>query len=113
MKARDQEALKDIVAVIDRALGFPITDFEAFEQTDYLQDALIRCLEVIGEAVKRLSPDLREQHSDLPWRGMAGMRDLLIHAYDRVDLEEVWQAYRQFAMIRNRVVEILRTGDAS
>jgi uncharacterized protein with HEPN domain len=44
---------------------------------------------------------------------MAGMRDLLIHAYDRVDLEEVWQAYQQFASIRNRVVEILRAGDAS
>jgi len=56
MKARDQEALKDIVAGIDRALGFPITDFDSFEQTDYLQDALIRCLEVMGEAVKRLSP---------------------------------------------------------
>ena len=77
MKARDQEALKDIVDVIDRALGFPITDFDAFEQTDYLQDALIRCLEVMGEDVKRLSPELHEQHSDLPWRGMAGMRDLL------------------------------------
>ena len=113
MKARDQEALKDIVAGIDRALGFPITDFDSFEQTDYLQDALIRCLEVMGEAVKRLSPELREQHSDLPWRGMAGMRDLLIHVYDRVDLEEVWQAYRQFPMIRNRVVEILRADEAS
>ena len=44
---------------------------------------------------------------------MAGMRDLLIHAYDRVDLEEVWQAYRQFPMIRNRVEGILREGDTS
>ena len=113
MKARDQEALKDIVGVIDRALGFPIIDFDSFEQTDYLQDALIRCLEVMGEAVKRLSPELREQHSDLPWRGMAGMRDLLIHVYDRVDLEEVWQAYRQFPMIRNRVVGILKGDDTS
>ena len=113
MKALDQEALEDIVGVIDRALGFPITDFNTFAQPDYLQDALIRCLEVMGEAVKRLSPELREQHSDLPWRGMAGMRDLLIHAYDRVDLEEVWQAYRQFPMIRNRVVEILRADEAS
>jgi len=111
MKACDREALKDIVGVVDRALGFPITDFDALEQTDYLQDALIRCLEVMGEAVKRLSPDLREQHSDLPWRGMAGMRDLLIHAYDRVDLEEVWQAYRQFPIIRRRVVEILSATD--
>jgi uncharacterized protein with HEPN domain len=44
---------------------------------------------------------------------MAGMRDLLIHVYDRVDLEEVWQAYRQFPMIRNRVVGILKGDDTS
>jgi uncharacterized protein with HEPN domain len=111
MTPRDREALEDIRAVIDRALGFPIADFEALERTDYLQDALIRCLEVMGEAVKRISPELREQHSDLPWRGMAGMRDLLIHAYDRVDLDEVWQAYRQFPAIREAIVEILSSAD--
>jgi uncharacterized protein with HEPN domain len=76
MTSRDQGALRDILGVMER--------------TDYLQDALIRCIAVLGEAVKRLSPELREQNSDLPWRGMAGMRDLLIHAYDRVDLDEVW-----------------------
>jgi uncharacterized protein with HEPN domain len=97
--------------VTDRALGFPIHDFDALEQTDYLQDALIRCLEVLGEAVKHLSPELRDQHRDLPWRGMAGMRDLLIHAYDRVDLEEVWQVYQQFPAIRKRMLEILKTTD--
>jgi uncharacterized protein with HEPN domain len=107
MTPRDREALEDIRSVIDRALGFPIADFEALERTDYLQDALIRCLEVMGEAVKRISPELREQHSDLPWRGMAGMRDLLIHAYDRVDLDEVWQAYRQLPVIREAIVKIL------
>lgn len=42
---------------------------------------------------------------------MAGMRDLLIHAYDRVDLEEVWQAYQQFPAIRKRMLEILNTTD--
>ena len=42
---------------------------------------------------------------------MSGMRDLLIHAYDRLEREEVWQAYRQFSRIRHRVVEILRGGD--
>ena len=78
---------------------------------NYLQDALIRCLEVLGEAVKRLSPELRDQHRDLPWRGMAGMRDLLIHAYDRVDLEEVWQAYQQFPAIRKRMLDILNATD--
>ena len=65
----------------------------------------------MGEAVKRISPELREHHGDLPWRGTAGMRDLLIHAYDRVDLDEVWQAYRQFPAIREAIVEILSSAD--
>jgi len=113
MTPSDRDALNDILAVIERALGFPIADFDALERTDYLQDALIRCLEVMGEAVKRISSELRDAHSDLPWRGMAGMRDLLIHAYDKVDLEEVWQAYRQFPWIRERVLEILSTETTS
>jgi uncharacterized protein with HEPN domain len=55
MTSRDQDALRDILGVMER--------------TDYLQDALIRCIEVLGEAVKRLSPELREQTSDLPCAG--------------------------------------------
>mgnify|MGYP003335841112 FL=1 len=111
MNERDRQSLLDIAAVLDRALGFPITSLETFLSTDYLQDALVRCLEVLGEAVKRLSPECRERHADLPWRGMAGMRDLLIHAYDRVDLEEVWQAYQQLPNIRRRIAEILASED--
>ena len=111
MNGRDREALSDILGVLDRALGFPIADFDALERTDYLQDALIRCVEVLGEALKRLSPELREQNSDLPWRGMAGMGDLLIHAYDRVDIDEVWQAYLQFPSIRQRIEKILRAAE--
>jgi uncharacterized protein with HEPN domain len=88
MSERDHEALGDILKVLDRALGFPIPDLQILEETDYLQDALIRCLEV-------------------PWRAIAGMRDLLIHAYDRVDLEEVWEAYRQFHMLRQQIAEMV------
>lgn len=54
------------------------------------QSAVLHQLTVLGEAVKRLSPAFRAQHPILPWSLMAGMRDYLIHAYDVVDLDEVW-----------------------
>jgi uncharacterized protein with HEPN domain len=107
MDAKDRQALKDILAVLDRSLGFPIPDFDTLEATDYLQDALLRCLEVMGEATKRLSWELREQHPEIPWRGMAGLRDVLIHAYDQVDLQEVWQAYQQFPWLHAAISKLL------
>lgn len=54
------------------------------------QSAALHQLMVLGEAVKRLSPDYRANHQDIPWKLIAGARDRLIHAYDAVDLEEVW-----------------------
>lgn len=93
--------------MIDRALGFPVPDLASLEATDYLQDALIRCLEVLGEAVKRLSLECRKRAPEIPWRAMAGMRDLLIHCYDRVDLEEVWIAYQQLTAIRSQIAALL------
>jgi uncharacterized protein with HEPN domain len=56
-----------------------------------VQDGVIRNLEVIGEATKNLSDDLRSANPEIPWRQIAGMRDVLIHDYLRVNLGRVWQ----------------------
>ncbi|GAB4480472.1 MAG: DUF86 domain-containing protein [Anaerolineales bacterium] len=63
---------------------------EQFWQTPLLQDGVIRQLEIIGEATKRLSRDLRQQYSEIPWQDVAGMRDKLIHDYLGVDVQTVW-----------------------
>lgn len=100
MEQRDRQALENILAVLDRALEFPIPDAQTLEETTYLQDSVIRCLEVLGEATKRLSSEIRIEHTEIPWRAMAGMRDVLIHAYDQIDLEEVWMAYQLFPIVQ-------------
>lgn len=55
------------------------------------QDAVIRNFEIIGEATKNISMQLREEYQDIPWRRMAGFRDVLIHNYMGVDISSVWQ----------------------
>ena len=62
----------------------------AFLQSEELQDAVIRNVEVIGEAAKRVSADARGRLPQLDWKAICGMRDVLIHDYIGVDLDEVW-----------------------
>lgn len=68
---------------------------KAFFENTMIQDAVIRNLEIIGEATKRLSSDLRTQYNQVPWRQIAGLRDVLIHDYLRIDLEEVWAVVQE------------------
>lgn len=93
MQPRDQSYVLDILKAMQLIQEFiKDTDKSAFERDLKTQSAVIRQLEIIGEATKRLSDEFRDKHPDIPWRKMAGMRDILIHAYDHVDVQEVWNA---------------------
>ncbi len=61
----------------------------AFRETQLLQDGVIRQLQIIGEATKKLSPRIRHEHPSVPWQDIAGMRDKLVHDYFGVDLDAV------------------------
>ncbi len=67
------------------------TDCDDFLENKLVQDGIIRQLEVIGEASKRLSEDFKNKYSKIPWKYVCGMRDKLIHDYFGVDLDEVWK----------------------
>jgi uncharacterized protein with HEPN domain len=89
---RDLAVLLDIVQAAHLVLAFKegMTKI-AFDADLKTQSAVLHQFIVIGEAVKRLSPEFRASHMDIPWSAIAGMRDHLIHGYDIVDLEEVWK----------------------
>ena len=68
---------------------------ESFSADRECQYAVIRCLEVIGEVSKRLSPETLKRYSSVEWSAMARMRDMLIHSYGKVDLDDVWVTVSQ------------------
>jgi len=73
---------------------------------------VIRSFEVIGEAIKQLSAELRQSHPDIPWRKIALIRDVLIHDYTQVDLDEVWNVVeRDLPNLKPRILQILQELD--
>lgn len=70
-------------------------DWAAFHASKLRQSAVIRCIEVIGEASARVSPDFQSRHPEIPWRMMAGMRNRLIHGYAEVRIDLVWSVTRE------------------
>ncbi len=87
----DRDFLEHIREAAERASSYTekMTSEEFLGDTK-TQDAVIRNIEIIGEATKNLSDDLRDRHPEIPWKGLAGMRDRLIHQYFGVNLDIVW-----------------------
>lgn len=93
MKPRDLASLIDIIEAARLTQSFLAGIGKSdFDSNLMVQSAVIRQIEVMGEATKRLSESFRNDHPHVPWRKIAGMRDILIHAYDHVDPDEVWNA---------------------
>lgn len=93
--SRDTLYLKHILNAVAKIEQYAAVGQERFSRDSQCQDAIIRQLEIIGEATKHLSTELRNQHPEVAWRRMAGMRDVLIHNYMGVDLDFVWSVTRQ------------------
>ena len=88
---RDNESLIDIERAARRVLRYTDNISRVdLEVNDEKLSAILYQIAVIGEATKRLSQDLRQQHPEIPWREIAGMRDMLIHKYDQVDFDVIW-----------------------
>ena len=89
---RDIASLYDIQESARLALAYlEGIDLESFVHDNQVQDAVIRRLEIIGEAARRVSEETRAAYPALPWRQMIGMRNQMIHMYDGVDIDAVWR----------------------
>jgi len=89
---RDDAYLLDILIAARKALKFlDGLTWESFEQSKLHQSAVMRPLEIIGEAARRVSQQTRDAHPEIPWEQVIGMRDRLIHEYFRVNLTTAWE----------------------
>jgi uncharacterized protein with HEPN domain len=104
----DRVYLAHVRDAVERILKYTSAGKKEFHQDEKTQDAVVRNLEIIGEAVKNVSADMREKHGDIPWRQLAGMRDKLIHEYFGVNLTIVWEVVdKEIPKLATQVREIL------
>lgn len=112
---RVEDYLQHIEEAIERTLSYiqPLRDLAAFQKNPQVQDAVVRNIEIIGEAVNKIArtaPDFIREHSEIPWQQMRGMRNIAIHEYFFVDLQIVWTTIREdFPMLKRRIGPLLRS----
>ena len=104
----DKLYLIHISECIERIESYTREGREVFQQSRMTQDAVTRNFEVIGEAVKHISPQFREAHPEITWRKWAAFRDVLIHAYFKIDFDEVWRVIAEdMPVVKRQLQELL------
>lgn len=107
MKKRDyQDYLQDIIdSINDIGMFVKGMSFAGFLKDKKTINAVVRSIEIIGEATKKLPVSLKNKHPLIPWKKMAGMRDKLIHEYFGIDLEILWSVVKKDILLLKRLIK--------
>ena len=90
----DPERLQDIIEAIDKIQNRMVDDFEGFSKDEMLQVWVLHHIQIIGEASARLSPEFREKYSEVMWVDVISMRNVLVHHYFGIDMNQIWDTVR-------------------
>lgn len=104
-----QDILESIKLIEEYAKGVNEEEFLDKDNNLQMKDAIIRRLEIIGEAVKNIPDDFKGKYPNIPWKQISGMRDILIHEYFGVKLERVWKTAKEdLPELRKAISKILK-----
>jgi uncharacterized protein with HEPN domain len=87
----DRKKLQDVLDAIQTIEGYSVSTYEEFLKDSRTQDAILYNLIIIGEAANQISEQLKEKHPEVPWSSMIGTRNIIVHGYDQVKLQIVWE----------------------
>jgi uncharacterized protein with HEPN domain len=105
----DRRRLEDILESIDRIEKYAVRGKAAFENEDLVQVWILHHIQIIGEAARKVSDELQRQHPEVPWAQIVAMRNILVHDYFGVDVEEVWAAVqRDIPDLKRKAAAILK-----
>ena len=106
---RDKSSLIDILNACESIERYiENKTFDDFDKDEMLQDAVIRKIEILGEASNRVSEEIKNRFPELPWDKMRGMRNILIHMYDELDLNIIWDTVtKDIPQVKTHLTKIL------
>lgn len=104
---RDLPYLRDILSEIEKLKNFTSSGREEFLRDPKTQYAVIHAIQIIGEAAKRISGELKDTQPDLPWKQISGMRDVVVHDYAGVKIDLVWDTVAESIPMLENVIRTM------
>jgi len=105
---KDEKRLRDILGAINAIDSYFVSSYDEFIADTKTQDAILYNLIIIGEAANQISDEFQEKHHTIPWSSMIGTRNIIVHGYDQVKLQIVWEILqRDLDSLKEKISRVL------